>query len=259
MVETALGGRLASDFIEGKEEIDVTVKLQNVFVETPEQLRQLSLYINPATQPANNTGNAAQSQGRVVQLADVASVKEVTGPDVINHVDLERSTTLTVSLAPDAPLGKLVEPTENEILQPLRLSLPPNFRLDLAGSADRLAETVSQLASAFVLSLVITYLLLVALYRSFVYPLVIMATVPMGLSGALLSIVVANMIPGVNVPVDMITALGFVILTGVVVNNAILLVDRVLQLQQDYGQDYDESLYNATFIPTTTNIYVSRN
>ena len=246
MVETALGGRLASDFIEGKEEIDVTVKLQNVFVETPEQLRQLSLYTNP-TQSANNTGNTTtQTQGRFVQLADVASVQEVTGPDVINHVDLERSTTLTVSLAPDAPLGKLVERTENEILQPLRLSLPPNFRLDLAGSADRLAETVSQLASAFVLSLVITYLLLVALYRSFVYPLVIMATVPMGLSGALLSIVVANMIPGVIVPVDMITALGFVILTGVVVNNAILLVDRVLQLQQDYGQDYEESLYNAT-------------
>jgi hydrophobic/amphiphilic exporter-1 (mainly G- bacteria), HAE1 family len=252
MVEAALGGRLASDFIEGKEEIDVTVKLQNVFVETPEQLRELSLYTN-STQPGSTTSNnttpsnsTMQAQGRFVQLADVASVRETTGPDVINHVDLERSTTLTISLTPDAPLGGLVERTENEILQPLRQNLPPNFRLELAGSADRLTETVGQLASAFVLSLLITYLLLVALYRSFVYPLVIMATVPMGMSGALLSIVVANMIPGVIVPVDMITALGFIILTGVVVNNAILLVDRVLQLQQDYGQDYDESLYNAT-------------
>ena len=95
------------------------------------------------------------------------------------------------------------------------------------------------------LSLLITYLLLVALYRSFVYPFVIMATVPMGMSGALLSLVVANRIPGLIVPLDMITALGFVILTGVVVNNAILLVDRALQLQQE-GQEYDASLYNAT-------------
>jgi HAE1 family hydrophobic/amphiphilic exporter-1 len=247
MVEAALGGRLASDFIEGKEEIDVTVKLQNIFVETPEQLRQLSLYTN-ATQPISNTTqtNTIQvNQGRQVQLGDVAEVRETTGPDVVNHVDLERSTTLTVSLNPNAPLGELIQRTENEILQPLQQNLPPNFRLDLAGSADRLTETVGQLASAFVLSLLITYLLLIALYRSFVYPLVIMATVPIGMSGALLSLVVANMIPGVVVPMDMITALGFVILTGVVVNNAILLVDRALQLQQE-GQDYDESLYNST-------------
>ncbi len=63
--------------------------------------------------------------------------------------------------------------------------------------------------------------------------------------GALLSLVVANWIPGVIVPLDMITGLGFLILTGVVVNNAILIVERVLQLQEE-GQKYDESLYNAT-------------
>ncbi|GAB1542581.1 efflux RND transporter permease subunit [Scytonema sp. NUACC21] len=231
MVEAALGGRIASDFIDGKEELDVSVELKNTFVQTPEQLRQLPIYT---------------TRGQQVQLGDVAEVNETTGFDVINHVDLERSITLTTSLAPDAPLGALVEQTEKEILAPLRASLPAGYRLELAGSADRLAETVSQLASAFVLSLLITYLLLVALYRSFLYPVVIMATVPMGMSGALLSLVIANRIPGLIVPLDMITALGFIILTGVVVNNAILLVDRALQLQQDEGQDYDASLYNAT-------------
>jgi HAE1 family hydrophobic/amphiphilic exporter-1 len=68
----------------------------------------------------------------------------------------------------------------------------------------------------------------------------------MGISGALLCLIIANRIPGLIVPLDMITALGFIILTGIVVNNAILLVDRALQLQTDEGQDYDESLYNAT-------------
>jgi HAE1 family hydrophobic/amphiphilic exporter-1 len=236
MVEAALGGRLVSNFIDGSEELDVSVELQDVFVETPEQLRQLSLY----------TTRQGQQQGQQVQLQDVAEVREMTGPDVINHVDLQRSTTLTVSVAPDAPLGALVEQAETQLLAPLRASLPPGFRVELAGSADRLSETVSQLTLAFVFSLLITYLLLVALYRSFIYPFVIMATVPMGMSGALLSLVIANWIPGVIVPLDMITALGFVILTGVVVNNAILLVDRALQLQNDEGQDYDASLYNAT-------------
>ncbi|NJK57415.1 MAG: efflux RND transporter permease subunit [Pleurocapsa sp. SU_5_0] len=229
MVEAALGGRFASDYIDGKEELDVSVELQNTFVETPEQLRQLPLYTR---------------QG-LIQLNDVAEIKETTGADVINHVDLERSVTLTTSLAPDAPLSSLVEQAENEILAPLRNSLPAGYRLELAGSADRLAETVSQLISAFSLSILITYLLLVALYRSFLYPLVIMITVPMGLSGALLCLVIANRIPGLVVPLDMITALGFIILTGVVVNNAILLVDRALQLQQE-GMNYDKSLYEAT-------------
>jgi HAE1 family hydrophobic/amphiphilic exporter-1 len=229
MVEAALGGRVASDYIDGKEELDVSVELQNTAVETPEQLRQLPLY----------------ARGRQVQLGDIAEVSETTGADTINHVDLERSISLTVSLAPNAPLSTLVERTEEEILAPLRANLPTGSRLELSGSADQLATTVAQLATAFTVSILITYLLLVALYRSFLYPVVIMATVPMGMSGALLSLVIANRIPGMNVALDMITALGFVILTGVVVNNAILLVDRALQLQEA-GEDYDASLYNAT-------------
>lgn len=229
LVEAALGGRLASNFIDGKEELDVSVELKDTAVNTPEQLRQLPLF----------------ARGRQLQLSDVAEVRETTGADVINHVDLERAVSLTVSVAPDAPLGTLVQRTENAILAPLRSQLPAGYRLELAGSADQLALTVSQLARAFVFSVLITYLLLVALYRSFLYPLVIMATVPMGMSGALLSLVVVNRVLGWVVPLDMITALGFIILTGVVVNNAILLVDRALQLQQE-GDEYDASLYNAT-------------
>ncbi|MEM7727561.1 MAG: efflux RND transporter permease subunit, partial [Cyanobacteria bacterium P01_A01_bin.45] len=229
IVEAALGGLRASEFTDGKRELDVTVELQDTSVETPEQLRQLPL----------NIGN-----GRQVQLNDVAQVLESTGPDAINHVDLERSITLTVRVAREAPLGALVDQTEQQILEPLRESLPTGFRVELAGSADVLSETLLQLGSTFVLSLFITYLLLVALYRSFSFPFLIMATVPMGISGALLSLILANSIPGVVVPLDMITGLGFVILTGVVVNNAILLVDRSLQLQKE-GKTYDDSLYLA--------------
>ncbi|HIK15280.1 MAG TPA: efflux RND transporter permease subunit [Leptolyngbyaceae cyanobacterium M33_DOE_097] len=229
LVEAALGGRLASKFIDGKEELDVSVELKNTAVETPEQLRQLPIF----------------ARGQQIQLSDVAEVRETTGADVINHVDLERAVTLTISLAPDAPLGTLVQRADQQILEPLRSQLPAGYRLELAGSADQLARTVSQLATAFIFSVLITYLLLVALYRSFLYPVVIMATVPMGMSGALLSLVIVNRVLGWVVPLDMITALGFIILTGVVVNNAILLVDRALQLQQE-GDDYDASLYNAT-------------
>ena len=229
MIQAALGGLRASEFVDGKRELDVSVELQDTFVETPEQLRQLAIY---------------NGSGQRLQLADVAEVLETTGADTINHVDLERSVTLTASVSREAPLGALIDRTEQQILEPLRASLPPGVRVELAGSADVLAETLFQLGSTFLLSLVITYLLLVALYRSFIYPLLIMATVPMGMTGALLSLVIANAIPGVVVPLDMITGLGFVILTGVVVNNAILLVDRALQLQEE-GMEYDASLDSA--------------
>ncbi len=245
-VEAALGGRFTSKFIDGQEELDVTVELQDTFVETPDQLRQLPLYTR---------------DGLTVQLSDVAEVDERIGPDTINHVNLERSITLTATVAPNAPLGGTVNATETQVLEPLRDSLPGGYRLELAGSADQLAETLSQLVAAFVFSLVITYLLLMALYRSFLYPLVIMATVPLGLTGALLSLILANAIPGVVIPLDMITGLGFVILTGIVVNNAILLVDRALQLQTEEGLAYHESLYQATrdrlrpiFMSATTSV-----
>ncbi|WP_330204258.1 efflux RND transporter permease subunit [Cyanobacterium sp. Dongsha4] len=229
VVQAALGGVRASEFVDGNRELDVTVELKDTFVSSPEQLRQLAIY---------------NGQGKRLQLADIAEVFETTGADTINHVDLERSITLTVSLDREAPLGALIEQTQQEILDPLQETLPSDVRLELAGSADVLGETLFQLASTFVLSLIITYLLLVALYKSFTYPIIIMATVPMGITGALLSLVIANSIPGVVVPLDMITGLGFVILTGIVVNNAILLVDRALQLQEE-GMEYNTSLYYA--------------
>ncbi|ELR98845.1 efflux RND transporter permease subunit [Gloeocapsa sp. PCC 73106] len=230
LIEAALGGIKASEFVEGRRELDVTVELKDNFVQTPEDLNQLVLYT---------------SNGQQVQLQDVAEVLDTTGPDAINRIDLERAVTLTINVAREAPLGKLVQQTEADILKPMRQSLPPGYRLELSGSADVLNTTLSQLNSAFLLSLFITYLLLVALYRSFLYPVVIMITIPMGLTGALLGIVIVNWIPGMTVPFDLITRLGFVILTGIVVNNAILLIDRALQLQQE-GKSFDDSLYYAT-------------
>ncbi|MEO0825423.1 MAG: efflux RND transporter permease subunit [Cyanobacteria bacterium J06642_9] len=230
LVEAALGGVRASEFVDGRRELDVTVELQDTAVQSPEQLRQLALFSNG---------------GFPLQLTDVAEVVETTGPDTINRVNLERSVTLTVSVAREVPLGALLQQTEQQILEPLRESLPAGSRIELAGSADVLTETLLQLGQAFLLSLVITYLLLVALYRSFIYPMVIMVTVPMGMTGAVLSLVGVNLIPGVVVPLDLITGLGFVILTGVVVNNAILLVDRTLQLQNQEHYGLDEALYHA--------------
>lgn len=230
VVESALGGRFASEFVEGKETLDVVVKLQDVFVNSPEDLRQLQL-VTPT--------------GRRVQVQDVAKVVESTGPDSVNHVNTQRSISLTVNIAPDAPLGATVDRVQSEVLDTRVPHLPPGYRIYIGGTADALTTTLTQLGSVFAFSLLIVYLLLMALYRSFSYPFIILMTVPLGLTGAVISLVVAQMIPGTALALDMITAIGFVVLTGVVVNNAILLVDRALQLQRS-GVEYWESVRQAT-------------
>lgn len=229
-VEAALGGRFSSEFVDGKETLDISVELKDVNVESPEDLRNLHL---------------VAPDGSRVQLGDVAEVLDVTGPDVVNHVNLERSITMTVSLARTAPLGDTVSRVEKQILTRQRDSLPQGYRAFISGSADQLSSTLSQLFSVFIFSLLITYLLLMALYRSFIYPLVIMMTVPLGLTGGVICLVAAIWTPGINVALDMITAIGFVILTGIVVNNAILLLDRCLQLQRE-GMAFYEAVAQAT-------------
>lgn len=230
IVEAALGGRFASEFVEGKETLDVVVKLQDVFVNSPDDLRQLQL-VTPS--------------GRRVQVQDVAQVVETTGPDSVNHVNIERSITLTVNIAPQAPLGGTVDKVQKEIIDARAAHLPPGYRVYIGGTADALTSTLTQLGSVFLFSLLITYLLLMALYRSFTYPFVILMTVPLGLTGAVICLVAAQMIPGTDLALDMITCIGFVVLTGIVVNNAILLVDRALQLQRG-GMEFWESVSQAT-------------
>ena len=230
LVEAALGGRFASEFVEGKETLDVVVELQSAFVESPAALRQLPI--------------ALPSGGRV-QLSDVADVEEVSGPNAINHVNVERSITLTVSIAPNAPLGSTVEKVESDVIEPANVEMPPGYRVYVSGSADQLSSTLNQLGTVFLFSVFITYLLLMALYRSFTYPLIILMTVPLGLTGAVVFLVGVNLIPGITIALDMITAIGFVILTGIVVNNAILLVDRAIQLQRE-GTDFWQAVQQAT-------------
>lgn len=230
LVEASLGGIFASEFVEGKDTLNVVVKLQDAAVDTPEALGQLPL---------------ALPNGRRVQLLDVAEVKEVSGPASVNHVNVERSITLTVNISDDAPLGATVDAVQSQVVDPVNLELPAGYRTYISGTADQLNSTLTQLGSVFMFSLLITYLLLMALYRSFTYPLIILATVPLGLTGAVLCLVGASYLPGVDVALDMITAIGFIILTGIVVNNAILLVDRSLQLQRE-GEEYWTSVRQAT-------------
>ena len=173
-------------------------------------------------------------RGQLVPLSAVARVEVTTGPEQINHIERDRAITVRVIPPETVPLETALDALQAEIVQPLVDSgdLVPPYQVRLSGSADDLRRTREALQWNFLLALVITYLLMAALFESFLYPFVIMLSVPPALAGGILGLEVVNRTLTYQ-PLDILTMLGFVILIGVVVNNAILIVHQTLNILRE--------------------------
>jgi HAE1 family hydrophobic/amphiphilic exporter-1 len=126
-------------------------------------------------------------------------------------------------------------------LDPVRAALPLGYSLRVAGQADDLQRTWLAFRGALLFALVITFLLLASLFESFLLPVVIMVSVPFAASGGVLALRVLHLFDA-TVKLDTITMLGFVILLGVVVNNAILLVHQTLNRLSEGAEPTDALL-----------------
>jgi HAE1 family hydrophobic/amphiphilic exporter-1 len=115
-----------------------------------------------------------------------------------------------------------------------------------SGVADKLTETRETLQWNFLLAAVIAYLLMAALFGNFIYPLIIMFTVPLAGAGGFMGLSLVNLFSSRYQPFDILTMLGFVILIGVVVNNAILIVHQALNNIRFHGMDYREAVIEST-------------
>ena len=128
-----------------------------------------------------------------------------------------------------------METIVNEILDPMEAEgrLGGLYRAHLSGSADKLTQTRAALQWNFILAVVITYLLMAALFESFLHPLVILFSVPLAAMGGFLGLAVVNLFT--YQALDVLTMLGFIILVGTVVNNAILIVHQSLNHMREDG------------------------
>ncbi len=188
-------------------------------------------------------------RGQLVPLSAVARVEVTTGPEQINHIERSRAITIQVIPPETIPLETALDSIQAQIVQPLFDSgeLAPPYQIELSGSADDLRRTRQALQWNFLLALVITYLLMAALFESFLYPFVIMLSVPPALAGGILGLEVVNRTLTYQ-PLDILTMLGFVILVGVVVNNAILIVHQTLNILRDAPQiSLKEAIRDAVF------------
>jgi len=120
-----------------------------------------------------------------------------------------------------------------------------DLEINLSGTADKLSLTIEMLSFNIIMALVIIYLLMSALFGNFIYPLVIMATVPLATAGGFVGLAMTNTFLATQ-PLDILTMLGFIILIGIVVNNAILIVHQSLNLLRTGDYTHKEAVIEAT-------------
>ena len=225
-VNALVDGAYATDYYIGGDKIDLTIMGDPSLASRSQDLQSLPI---------------ATPGGQLVPLSSLASIQRASGPEQINHRERQRAITIEVSPPADIALEDALQRIETEILKPIRDSgaLAGGYRITLAGTADKLRDTWMALRWNVLLALLITYLLMAALFESWIYPLVIILSVPLGAVGGLLGLLALKYYLAVQgLPpqsLDVLTMLGFVILIGTVVNNAILIVHQSLNLMRDEG------------------------
>lgn len=169
----------------------------------------------------------------IVPISAVATLIDTVDTDEIRRVNGQRTVTLNIIAPRAVALETAVEIIRDDVIDQLNRSgqLPAGVVLDISGAADQLDATREALSGNFVVSLILCYLLLVAIFTHWGYPFVIMTIVPLGVAGGIGGLVLLNLLT--RQPFDMISMLGFLILLGTVVNNPILIVDRTLQNLRD--------------------------
>ena len=247
-VDTLLDGRKVSDYQHDGKEIDLTLMGTSSSTNRTQDFDNLLL---------------RTADGRLITLGSVADVRWVAGPTQINHIERQRAITIQVRPPRETPLETAMQTLENKIIAPLKKSgeISGLYNINLAGTADDLVVTRKALQWNFVLALVITYLLLAALFASFLYPLVIMFSVPLAAAGGFAGLwLVSNLIEYQSL--DVLTMLGFIILIGTVVNNAILIVHQSLNHMRHEEMERREAIREAVrnrirpiFMSTTTSVF----
>lgn len=187
-----------------------------------------------ASLPISQSG-ATGSQS-IVRLDQVADIVESTGPSEINRLDLSRQVTLSANIA-GVPLGDVTPQLQQAIDA---LSLPSGYRASMGGDAEQVAETAAAAGSALLLAIVFIYLVLASQFGSFLQPIAIMAALPLSLVGVMLGLLVGGS------TLNMYSMIGFIMLMGLVVKNAILLVDNANQGQREGLNLYDALVQAGT-------------
>jgi multidrug efflux pump len=222
-LETMLGSRQVTTFIDRGREYNVILQGQAEGRATPSDLS--NIYVRSAT------------SGQLVPLSNLVSIAERAGPAELRRFDRLRSITVTAGLEPGTSLGQALD--EFEALA--RSILPPEIRIGWDGESREFKDSGSSLYVTFVMALIVVFLVLAAQFESFRHPLVIMFTVPLAITGALLGLW------AYGGSINVYSQIGLIMLVGLAAKNGVLIVEFANQLR-DRGMEFNQAVIEAAAI-----------
>jgi multidrug efflux pump len=219
-LETMLGSRIVTTYVDRGREYNVILQGEDADRASPDDLT--NLYVRSA------------STGSLISLANLVQLVEEAGPDELSRFDRMRAITLEAGLADGVSLGEAV----NELDEEAHEVLPATARISWDGESREFRKTGGSLYLIFALALVIVFLVLAAQFESFVHPVIIMVTVPLALTGALIGLWIYG------ASINVFSQIGVILLIGLAAKNGVLIVEFANQLR-DRDRTFDEALVEA--------------
>jgi multidrug efflux pump subunit AcrB len=206
-------GLYVGDYFDGEERRDIIARIQPWA--TPEELDAIPL----------------ATPGGVLPVGELVKVVRTAGPGEIRRLDRRRSVTLQVTPPANMSLQEAIAIIKEKVAPVAEALLPEDGAIRYTGTADQLEVALKNMGGSFVLAIVILYLLMSALFRSFKDSLLVLMALPLATVGSVIALWIMNdglKYVGIDLfqPMDLLTMIGFIILLGLVVNNAILLVHQ---------------------------------
>ena len=201
-LRSSVEGMVSTHYREGGNQYDIRLSLAEEDIDHPDKIMNLSVVI----------------MGQSYLLSQLVDMDFAPGVSQLIHIDRFKSIEITGNAAKGYSTGKINAAITDKLEQ---LELPSGYQVAWGQNAKMLNETVADMAKTFLLAILLTYMLLAAILESFTQPLIILATVPL----AVIGVIVALYITGIGI--NMFSMLAMIMLVGIVVNNAILILDYV--------------------------------
>ena len=188
----------------------------------------------------------ATASGEIQTIGELTQLVRTAGPSQIRRVDRKRTLTLQITPPSELAIEEALDIVEKDVLPTVLELLPADGSVKLRGTAEALDEALASMAGSFALAIVILYLLISALFRSFKDSLLVIMTIPMATVGGIISLRIVDLLLSGSggQQMDLLTMIGFVILLGLVVNNAILLVYRARDAERE-GMERKDAVESA--------------
>lgn len=227
-VQAFTGGLFINEYFNGNERMNVILRAQAW--QTPEELKALPLFTPDAG---------------IQTLGELAEVTRTVGPSQLQRINGRRTVSIIVTPPAEMSLQQAQAILAEQVMPKIKAQLPETAGVILGGNAQKMNSAIEEMTLNFFLALFILFLLMTALFKSVRDSALVLLVMPLAIAGGVLALYVLNLFTFQSL--DLLTMIGFIILLGLVVNNAILLVDQTRHAQAQ-GMDRRDAVEQAVLM-----------